>query len=156
MKTQARVPARETLTAGPVAVVPEVPVLALLGHPGLLPHLVDLRHAELGVELEEEAAGADRQVVRGPVPQELQVLVVDGRERVHPGGTDGRTEGGTERRTEGSFMLLSSVCLCCSVFCLWRVTYCPTMCTLWTTNVTRMWEVAMEQLNGRKTHFRCV
>ena len=101
---------------------------------------MDLRHAELGVELEEEASGADRQVVRGPVPQELQVLVVDGRERIHPGGTkgqtDGRREGETERRTEGSFMLLSSVCFVLFRFLFVACGVLPyNVYTLWTTNV---------------------
>lgn len=43
---------------------------------------MDLRHAELGVELEEQPSIQNGQVVLVPVPQVLQVLVVDGQERV--------------------------------------------------------------------------
>lgn len=71
-----------TLTAASFAVVPEVSLLRLLGPARFLPHLVDLRHAQLGVQAKEEASVQNCQVVLVPVPQVLQVLVVDGGECV--------------------------------------------------------------------------
>lgn len=71
------------LTAGSFTIVPEVPLLRLLRPACFLPHLVDLRHAQFGVQAKEEASVQDGQVVLVPVPQVLQVLVVDGVECVH-------------------------------------------------------------------------
>ena len=76
-------PTGKILTAGSFAVVAEVALLWLHGDPRLLPHGVDLRHAEFGVQAEEEASGSNGQVVLSPVPQGLQVLVVDGGEGIH-------------------------------------------------------------------------
>lgn len=45
-------------------------------------HLLDFRHAEFGVVVEEGAAMLDGEVVLGPVPQLAQVLVVQCVERV--------------------------------------------------------------------------
>lgn len=73
----------KTLTAGSFTVVTEIPLLRLHRYPRLIPHGVDLRHAEFGVQSEEEASSPNGQVVLTPVPQVLQVLVVDGRERIH-------------------------------------------------------------------------
>lgn len=73
------------LTVGLLAVVAEIAFHRLDGDAGLFPHGVDLRHAELGVELEEQPSVQNGQVVLVPVPQVLQVLVVDGRERVRTG-----------------------------------------------------------------------
>lgn len=81
--TRTRSACRDRLTAGPVAVVAEVAFLRLHGYARLFPHRVDLRHAKLGVELEKQPPVQNGQVVLVPVPQVLQVLVVDGRERVH-------------------------------------------------------------------------
>lgn len=86
------------LTAGSFAVVAKVSLLRLPRHARLVPHLVDLGHAEFGVEAEEETPVDDRQVVLIPVPQILQVLVVDGGERVH--ADNGRRPDGL--RTSGS------------------------------------------------------
>lgn len=46
---------------------------------------MDLGHAELGVLAEEETSSSDCQVVLTPVPQGLQMLVVDGKERICAG-----------------------------------------------------------------------
>lgn len=80
---------RGQLTVGLLAVVAEVAFHRLDGYARLLPHGVDLRHAELGVELEEKPSVQNGQVMLVPVPQVLQVLVVDGQERVR---TDERKE----------------------------------------------------------------
>lgn len=72
------------LTAGSFAVVTEIALLRLHGDARLVPHLVDLRHAQLGVEVEKQAPVQNGQVVLIPVPQVLQALVVDGGERIHP------------------------------------------------------------------------
>lgn len=74
----------EILTAGSFAVVAEVPLLGLPSYARLLPHLVDLRHAQFRVLTKEETSVQNCQVVLVPVPKILQVLVVDGGERVHP------------------------------------------------------------------------
>lgn len=71
------------LTAGSFTVVTEVTLLWLHSYARLVPHVVDLRHAEFGVKTEEETSGPNSQVVLTPVPQILQVLVVDGREGIH-------------------------------------------------------------------------
>lgn len=76
------------LTARSFAVVPEITLLRLSGDASLLPHLVDLRHAQFRVQSKEQTPVLDGQVVLLPVPQLLQVLVVDGRERIH--AVDGR------------------------------------------------------------------
>ena len=65
------------LTAGSVPVVAEVLLLEATAHARLVPHEADLRHAEARVGLEEEAAVVDGQVVLLPVPQVLQLLVVE-------------------------------------------------------------------------------
>lgn len=80
---------RGRLTVGLLAVVAEIAFHRLNGYARLFPHGVDLRHAELGVELEEQPSIQNGQVVLVPVPQVLQVLVVDGQERVR---TDERKE----------------------------------------------------------------
>ena len=46
---------------------------------------MDLRHAQFGVQSEEEPSVPNGQVVLTPVPKILQVLVVDGGERIHAG-----------------------------------------------------------------------
>lgn len=71
------------LTAGSFAIVAEVALLGLPSYARLLPHLVDLRHAQFRILTEEEASIQNCQVVLIPVPKILQVLVVDGGERVH-------------------------------------------------------------------------
>lgn len=50
----------------------------------LLPHFLDLRHAKLGIEAEEHFPSSNGQIVLTPVPQILQVLVVDCRECIRP------------------------------------------------------------------------
>lgn len=75
--------ASEILTAGSFAVVAEVALLGLHSYARLLPHLVDLRHAQFRVLTKEETSVQNCQVVLVPVPKILQVLVVDGGERVH-------------------------------------------------------------------------
>lgn len=74
----------DILTAGSFTVVTEVALLGLLSYSCLFPHLVDFRHAEFRVEAEKEPSIQNSQVVLIPVPQILQVLVVDGGERIHP------------------------------------------------------------------------
>lgn len=78
-------PAAQILTAGSFAVVAKVPLLWFYGYARLVPHLVDLRHAELRVQAKEKASVQNSQVVLIPVPQILQVLVVDGGECIHAG-----------------------------------------------------------------------
>lgn len=71
------------LTAGLFTVVKEVPLLWFLCPARFLPHLVDFRYAQFGVQAKEEASVQNREVVLVPVPQVLQVLVVDGGEGVY-------------------------------------------------------------------------
>lgn len=60
----------------PVGAYSDVVLLvALLGSRHIL-HLSDLRHAKLGVVVEEHTTMMDGQVVLGPIPQLMQVLVV--------------------------------------------------------------------------------
>lgn len=73
------------LTAGSFPVVAEVALLWFHGDVRLIPHGVDLRHAEPGVLPEEEASGPNSQVVLTPVPQVLEIVIVDGGERIHAG-----------------------------------------------------------------------
>lgn len=73
----------EILTAGSFAIVTEVSLLLLLRPARFFPHLVDLRHAQLWVQAKEETSMQNCQVVLVPVPQVLQVLVVDGGECVY-------------------------------------------------------------------------
>lgn len=80
------------LTAGSFTVVTEVTLLWLHSDARLIPHGVDLGHAEFGVLSEEETSSPNSQVVLTPVPQKLQVLVVDGGERIH--ADDGRRSRG--------------------------------------------------------------
>lgn len=63
-------------TAGSVSVVPEVALVEAALDARLLPHLVDLRHAQLWVGPEEQLPRPDGEVVLGPVPQVLELLVV--------------------------------------------------------------------------------
>lgn len=73
----------DILTAGSFTIVAEIALLWLHSYSRLIPHLVDLRHAEFRVQAKKEASVQNGQVVLIPVPQELQVLVVDGGERIH-------------------------------------------------------------------------
>lgn len=57
--------------------------------PSHLLHLVDLRHAQLGVVMEKQASLQDGQLVFGPIPQLPQILVVQRVERVVSGEGDG-------------------------------------------------------------------
>lgn len=78
------------LTGGSLSVVPGVYVpfaLAAFG-PGHLLHAVDLGDAQLGVEGEVHLPGLDGEVPVVPVPQLLQVLVVEDVEGVVPGSRD--------------------------------------------------------------------
>lgn len=52
----------------------------------LFPHLADLRHAQLGVGSEEQLPCIDGEVVLLPVPEILELLVVERREGIHAGG----------------------------------------------------------------------
>ena len=62
---------------------------------------MDLRDAEARVGLEEEAAVADGQVVLLPVPQVLQLLVLEGHEGVQAARQrEGTRVRWTERQTE--------------------------------------------------------
>lgn len=73
----------DTLTAAFFAIVPEVSLRRLLEPARSFPHLVDLRHAQFGVQAKEESSVQNRHFVMLPVPQVLQVLVVDGGECVY-------------------------------------------------------------------------
>lgn len=73
-------------TAGSVAVVSEVTFVEALRNARLLPHLLDLRNAELGIGPKEQLPVPDGEVVLLPVPQVLQLLVVERREGVHATG----------------------------------------------------------------------
>lgn len=77
------VSAHNVLTAGSLAIVVEVALLLLHSYTRLLHHLVDLGHTQFGVLAEEKASGLNGQVVFGPVPQVLQIQVVDGQKRIH-------------------------------------------------------------------------
>lgn len=54
------------------------------------PHLADLGHAELGVGSEEQLSCFYGEVVLLPVPEVLELLVVERREGVHAGETKER------------------------------------------------------------------
>lgn len=84
MSLEMQLTRRDLLTAGSFPVVTEISLLRLHADARLVPHLVDLRHAQLWVEVEKQAPVQNGQVVLIPVPQVLQALVVDGGERVHP------------------------------------------------------------------------
>lgn len=73
----------EILTAGSFTIDTEVPILWFLSPACFFPHLVDLRHAQFGIQAEEEASIQNCQAVLVPVPQVLQVLVVDGGECIY-------------------------------------------------------------------------
>lgn len=79
---------RSILTAGSFSIVTEITLLRFRSYARLLPHGVNLRQAEFLVFTKEETSGPNGQIVLIPVPQGLQVLVVDGGERIHAG--DGR------------------------------------------------------------------
>lgn len=88
---------RSLLTAGaltgslvPVGLGGDVVLDLPLFQPSHLLHLVDLRHAQLGVVMEKQASLQDGQFVFGPVPQLPQILVVQCVERVvsRKGGRD--------------------------------------------------------------------
>lgn len=70
------------LTACSFTIITEITLHWLYSYACLFPHLVDLRHAEFGVQTEEQTTSLNAQVVLAPVPQVLQVLVVDGGERI--------------------------------------------------------------------------
>lgn len=75
-----------TLTAGSVAVVPEIALIKAAPDARLLPHLADLGHAQLGVGSERQLSCLDGEVVLLPVPKILELLVVDCHEGVHARG----------------------------------------------------------------------
>lgn len=79
-------------TAGPIAVVAEVALVKAALDACLLPHLVDLGYAHLRVGSEKQLSRLDREVVLGPVPQVLELMVVKGGEGVHAGDTQQRTQ----------------------------------------------------------------
>lgn len=85
------------LTAGSFTIVTEVILLQLPISARFFPHLVDLGHAEFGVQTEEETSSPNSQVVLTPVPQILQVLVVDGGERIHA-DNGRRSRGGYKQK----------------------------------------------------------
>ena len=71
------------LTAGSVAVVSEVRLIEAAPDARFVPHLADLRHAELGVGSEEKLSVFYGEVVLLPVPKILQLVVVERREGIH-------------------------------------------------------------------------
>lgn len=75
-----------TRTAGPVAVVLEVALVKAAPDARFLPHLVNLRHAQLRVGLEKQLSRLDCEVVLRPVPKILELMVVKRREGIHAGG----------------------------------------------------------------------
>lgn len=66
-----------TLTAGSVAVVSEIALIKVALDSRLVPHFADLRHAELRVCSEEQLPCFDGEIVLLPVPQILELLVVE-------------------------------------------------------------------------------
>lgn len=70
------------LTACSFTIVTEITLRWLHSYARLFPHGVDFRHAEFRVQAEEQTTSLNTQVVLTPVPQVLQVLVVDCRERI--------------------------------------------------------------------------
>lgn len=83
----------EILTAGSFAIITEVSLLLLLRPARFFPHLVDFWHAQLWVQAKEETSMQNCQVVLVPVPQVLQVLVVDGGECVYAENEKKKKEG---------------------------------------------------------------
>lgn len=61
----------DILTAGSFAIVTEIPLLWLHSDACLIPHLVDLRHAEFRVQAKGEPSSQNSQVMLIPVPQIL-------------------------------------------------------------------------------------
>lgn len=72
------------LTTCSLSIASNVVLFHFVLYAGLLPHFLDLRHAKLGIEAEEEFSSFNGQIVLTPVPQVLQVLVVHCIECVHP------------------------------------------------------------------------
>lgn len=68
----------------------------------LFPHLADLRYAQLGVGSEKQLPCIDGEVVLLPIPEILELLVVERREGVHAGG---------ERRERRNGLTVHSVLL---------------------------------------------
>lgn len=77
-----------TLTAGSVAVVSEIAIIKAALDARLFPHVADLRHAELWVGSEEQLSRFDGEIVLLPVPEVLELLVVERREGVHAEGQE--------------------------------------------------------------------
>ena len=78
------------LTGGSLSVVPRIDVPFALAplSPGHLLHAVNFGDAQLGVESKVHLPSFDGQVAVAPVPELLQVLVVEDIERVVPGSTE--------------------------------------------------------------------
>lgn len=76
IKTQRKTLQASKLTAGAVAIVPEIAVIEVALNARLFPHLADLRHAQLGVGSEEQLPCIDGEVVLLPVPEILELLVI--------------------------------------------------------------------------------
>lgn len=74
--------AKCSLTAGSFTVVAEITLFWLYSYARFFPHGVNLRLAKLRVSTEEDTPCLNSQVVLGPIPQGLQILVVDGGERI--------------------------------------------------------------------------
>lgn len=72
-----------TLTAGSVAVVPEIALIKAALGARFLPHLANLGHAQLWVGSEKQLSRLDGEVVLLPVPKILELLVVECREGIH-------------------------------------------------------------------------
>lgn len=85
---------RLALTAGSVSIVSEIALIKAALDARLLPHLADLGHAELRVGAEEELSRPDGEIVLLPVPEVLELVVVERGEGVHAGRqTEGRVSG---------------------------------------------------------------
>lgn len=85
-------------TAGSVAVVAEFALVKAALDARLLPHLVDLGHAQLGVGAEKQLSRLDCEVVLGPVPQILELMVIKGGEGIHAGDKQQRTQRERQQR----------------------------------------------------------
>lgn len=70
-------------TACTVSIVAEISFQKLLLNSCFLPHFADLGHAEFGVQAEIEFSSINGEIVLGPVPQKLEMLVIQGSKGIH-------------------------------------------------------------------------
>lgn len=66
-----------------VSIIAEVFFCKLLPNSRFDPHFADLRNAEFWVEAEVQFSGRYGEVVLGPVPQRLKMLIIQRNEGIH-------------------------------------------------------------------------